>query len=102
VDLTSHRPGDLPSRRSAEAFASWLREHPGVEVISRDCAGTYAEGGRLGAPRALQRADRWHLIRHLADAFEVILRRQAAFQKPSTKPPGTGSRSANQGLLPFA
>lgn len=73
VDLEQHRLVDLLSERSAEALATWLRAHPGVEIISRDRAGLYAEGATQGAPNALQVADRWHLLSNLRDLLERLL-----------------------------
>src|SRR5690606_802494 len=51
----------------------WLAGHPGIEVVSRDRAGVFADAATLGAPRAVQVADRWHLLRNLGDVAERVL-----------------------------
>jgi transposase len=71
VDLERHTLVDVLPDRSADTFARWLREHPGVEIVSRDRGGEYAEAAWRAALHALQVADRFHLLKNLRD---VVLR----------------------------
>lgn len=64
---------DLLEDRKSESVTTWLQAHPGIEVITRDRAGAYAEAARAGAPHAVQVADRWHLLRNLSDALQRTL-----------------------------
>ena len=58
-------------------LAAWLNDHPGVEVISRDRSGDYAQGARRGAPDTVQIADRWHLLKNTSDMVERFITRHA-------------------------
>ena len=76
VDLERNEVVDLLPDRQAETLATWLRKHPGIEIVARDRAGAYADGIRQGAPDAVQVADRWHLLRNLGDAVRTVVDRQ--------------------------
>jgi transposase len=71
VDLERRTLVDVLPDRSADTFARWLMEHPGMEIVSRDRGGEYAEAARRAAPYAVQVADRFHLLKNLRD---VVLR----------------------------
>src|SRR5215218_859448 len=81
VDLERHRVVDLFEGHSVESIALWLKQHPSVEVVSRDRSNVCREGIAKGASDALQVADRWHLLRSLALGLEEFLLRKRSALK---------------------
>jgi transposase len=93
-ELAQQRPVALRPERTAEAVATWRREHPGGAVMARDRAADDARGATEGAPAALQGADRGHRLWHLRDALTRYLQRITAAlrrglgSEPTAAPPG--------------
>jgi transposase len=73
VDLERNQPIALLADRKAETLTDWLRQHPGVEILSRDRSKTYKSGMDKGAPAAIQVADRFHLVQNLEETLEKVL-----------------------------
>jgi transposase len=78
VDLEKHRVVDLLPDRSSETVQAWLETRPGVEMVSRDRCGIYAEAAHLSVAKAIQVADRFHLIMNLSAAVERALEERGA------------------------
>jgi transposase len=93
VDLERRKIIDLLPDRTSATFAAWLRGHPEVDVISRDRGTDYAAAAREAAPQARQIADRFHLVRNVADMLLLLLsrcraeiRRSAQEDEPEPEP----------------
>ena len=89
---TGQRAGVLASRK-ADVLETWLRSHPGVEVVCRDGSGAYGEAVRRALPGAIQAGDRWHLGHSLGEA---VLKEAAAHSAcwAAAGPPRSESRQA--------
>jgi transposase len=74
VDLEQKQPIALLPERTAETLEAWLKEHPGVEILSRDRSKAYKLGMSQGAPNAIQVADRFHLLQNLEETLETVLK----------------------------
>lgn len=90
IDCSTRQVLDLIDGRNAATLSGWLLRHPGVQAICRDRAGSYADGARTGAPRAVQIADRFHLWQNLGTAVEKAVRRHHRCLKPSENLDDTG------------
>jgi transposase len=65
IDQARHLVVDVLLDWETETLVKWLETHPGIEIVSRDRAGNYADAVRRGAPQAKQVADRFHLLMNL-------------------------------------
>jgi transposase len=65
VDLEKHAEVDVLADCSAESLSRWLKEHPGVEIISRDRGTEFIEGASPATspnPIMSQRVNRTFII----------------------------------------
>jgi transposase len=93
VDLERGCPIDVLEDRAAETVATWLHAHPNVQIVARDRAEAYAAGIRQGAPAAMQVADRFHLLKNLAAALQIV----AAYVSRLRPPQGRITRHRRSG-----
>jgi hypothetical protein len=97
VDLKERRVIDLLPDRTAATLANWLKERPTVQIITRDRSAEYARGAAMGAPQAVQVADRWHLLYNLRQMLARWLtsihgRLRCLPALPGEAPPGRRTR----------
>jgi hypothetical protein len=97
IDLEPGRALDILPGRDGEAVKMWLRDHPGVEIITRDRWAAYAQAATEGAPQAKQVADRWHLPKNLREVVEQVLTRLSApVRMALTEQPAVGVAQPSQ------
>ena len=75
IDLDTGKPIEMLPDRTATTLVTWLKQHPEIEVATRDRSTEYARGLSEGAPQAQQVLDRWHLIKNLREALERQVQR---------------------------
>src|SRR3989441_8013714 len=99
VNLESHRVVDLLPDREAETAVQWMRQQPDLFVVSRDRGGEYASAAREGAPQAIQCADRFHIVKNLTEAVQVLLARCQAEILAEKKPDEPCQNEQNKPII---
>lgn len=81
VDLERHQAIELLPDRTQATLSAWLQNHPEIKIISRDRSFEYKAGINIGAPQAIQVADRWHLLHNLQEKLQEIIPTQLKRRK---------------------
>jgi transposase len=102
IDLERSRVLDLLPGRDSEILKAWLREHPRIEVITRDRWVAFAQAAAEAAPQARQVADRFHLLKNLREAVERLLGRRAPAVREALRDPPAASVDAVETSAPAA
>ena len=104
VDLERRKIIEILADRESPTVEKWLREHPEVEVVSRDRGKEFTKAATQALPHAQQVVDRFHLVRNLAEVLQVILGhcRAEIRQVESTSPSPEKSTEKNARPLPTA
>ncbi len=80
----------------------WLREHPGIQVVSRDRGKEFTKAATQALPHAQQVVDRFHLVRNLAEVLQVILGHCRADIRQAEKSPFPSSeKTTGQNARPL-
>lgn len=74
-DLERRRVIDLLPDREPSTVEAWLRARPEIEIVARDRNGGYGGAVSRALPRAVQVADRWHLLENASAAFLAAVQR---------------------------
>lgn len=94
IDAETGERIDVLPGRGADALETWLREHPGVEIVCRDGSGAYGEAVRRALPEAVQVGDRWHIWRNLCETVLKEVRAHSACWATVNPPRPEGVRAA--------
>lgn len=86
IDAETRQRIDVLPDRLVSTLEAWLRDHPGVEIVTRDSSGAYAEAIRRALPHATQVADRWHIWANLGKAALIeVAAHSACWAKASLR-----------------
>lgn len=76
VDAETGRPIDLINSRGELEVTSWLKNHPEIDIVTRDRASSYSKAIRTALPSCIQIADKFHIVKNLSGQVYEVVRKQ--------------------------
>jgi transposase len=101
VNLETHRIVDLLPDRQAETAAAWMKQRPDIVAVSRDRGGEYAKAAAIGAPQAIDVADRFHILKNLTEALQLLLGRSLEDIKATSQTPEPRQGEPSKTVIPI-
>ena len=74
IDMETSRPIELLPSRDGKVLKDWLMKYNEVKIVTRDRASSYAAAIIEACPKAIQIADRFHLLMNLSDALDTYFK----------------------------
>ena len=74
IDMETSRPIELLPSRDGQVLKNWLLKYNDVKIFTRDRASSYAAAIIEACPKAIQIADRFHLLMNLSDALDAYFK----------------------------
>jgi transposase len=86
VNAKTGRPIDVIKSKGETEVTSWLKNHPGIKIITRDRASSYSKAITTALPSCEQVADKFHIVKNLSGRVYEIIKKQYSFiEKEFTK-----------------
>ncbi|WP_372367450.1 transposase [Candidatus Uabimicrobium sp. HlEnr_7] len=77
-DLKSRKPIAVISNRDSETLEKWLEKYLNIGIVCRDRSLAYAKAINNKCPKAIQIADRFHLVHNLLEASREYVKKNLA------------------------
>lgn len=74
IDQSTGEVIDLIKTRNEKDVSDWLKEHPNIQLVTRDRYSVYRNAITQALPKAIQVADRFHLVKNLGDKIYETLK----------------------------
>ena len=72
IDMETSKPIDILPSREGKDLKKWLVKYNDVQIVTRDRSSSYSSAIDEACPKAIQNADRFHLLTNFIGCIRYI------------------------------